>query len=110
MASHLLGFITGFTAAVKVSSRSEMFKVSTDQHFISKVWDIVGLYLNLSNRALVLCVDKKLSILAIEGTAPVLPMRPGQLERHTHDYVRHGTTDLFAALDVRAGTVIGKGH
>lgn len=57
-----------------------------------------------------LCVDEKPSIQAIEGTAPVLPMRPGQLERHTHDYVRHGTTDLFAALDVRAGTVIGEVH
>jgi len=85
--------------------RSETFKLSRDPHFIDKVRDIVGLYLNPPDHALVLCVDEKPSIQAIEGTAPVLPMRPGQLERHTHDYVRHGTTDLFAALDVRAGTV-----
>ena len=90
--------------------RSETFKLSTDPHFIDKVRDIVGLYLNPPDRALVLCVDEKPSIQALEGTAPVLPMRPGQLERHTHDYIRHGTTDLFAALDVRAGTVIGEVH
>lgn len=90
--------------------RSETFKLSTDPHFIDKVRDIVGLYLNPPDRALVLCVDEKPSIQATEGTAPVLPMRPGQLERHTHDYIRHGTTDLFAALDVRAGTVIGEVH
>ena len=72
--------------------RSETFKLSTDPHFIDKVRDIVGLYLNPPDRALVLCVDEKPSIQALEGTAPVLPMRPGQLERHTHDYIRHGTT------------------
>lgn len=90
--------------------RSEIFKLSTDPHFIDKVRNIVGLYVNPPDRALVLCVDEKPSIQAIEGTAPMLPMRPGQLERHTHDYVPHGTTDLFAALDVRAGTVIGEVH
>jgi len=90
--------------------RSETFKLSKDPHFIDKVRDIVGLYLNPPDRALVLCVDEKPSIQATEGTAPVQPMRPGQLERHTHDYVRHGTMDLFAALDVRSGTVIGEVH
>jgi transposase len=71
------------------------------------VRDIVGLYLNPPDRALVLCVDEKPQIQAKAPTAPVLPMRPGQAERRTHDYVRHGTTDLFAALDVKAGRVIG---
>lgn len=63
-------------------------------HFIDKVRDIVGLYLNPPDRALVLCVDERSSIQAIEGTAPALSMRPGQLERHIHDYLRHGTTDF----------------
>ena len=87
--------------------RSETFKLSRDPAFVDKVRDVVGLYLNPPDRALVLCVDEKPQIQAVEGTAPVLPMRPGQVERHSHDYVRHGTTDLFAALDVKAGTVIG---
>ena len=90
--------------------RSEAFKLSTDPLFVEKVRDIVGLYLDPPVRALVLCVDEKPQIQATEGTAPVLPMRPGQPERRTHDYVRHGTRDLFAALDVRAGTVIGEVH
>lgn len=90
--------------------RSETFKLSTDPLFVEKVRDIVGLYLDPPVRALVLCVDEKPQIQALEGTAPVLPMRPGQPERRTHDYVRHGTRDLFAALDVKAGTVIGEGH
>lgn len=90
--------------------RSEAFKLSQDPLFIEKVRDIVGLYLNPPERALVLCVDEKPQIQATEGTAPVLPLRPGQPERHTHDYIRHGTTDLFAALDVKAGTVIGELH
>jgi hypothetical protein len=68
---------------------------------------VVGLYLQPPERALVLCVDEKPQIQAMERTAPVLPMGPGQVERHTHDYRRHGTLDLFAALDVKAGTVIG---
>lgn len=90
--------------------RSEAFKLSRDPQFIEKVRDVVGLYLDPPDRALVLCVDEKPSIQANEGTAPVVPMRPGQVERHTHDYVRHGTRDLFAALDVRAGTVIAETH
>jgi hypothetical protein len=77
---------------------------------VEKVRDIVGLYLAPPNRALVLCVDEKTQIQAREPTTPVLPMRPGQVERHTHDYLRHGTTDLFAALDVAAGTVIAQCH
>jgi transposase len=87
--------------------RSETFKLSRDPLFVDKVRDIVGLYMNPPDRALVLCVDEKPQIQATEGTAPVQPMRPGQVERHTHDYIRHGTTDLFAALDVKTGTVIG---
>lgn len=90
--------------------RCETFKLSTDPHFIDKVRDIVGLYLNPPDRALVLCVDEKPSIQATSDTAPAVPMRPGQVERHTHDYIRHGTTDLFAALDIKAGTVIGEVH
>jgi transposase len=90
--------------------RTEAFKLSRDPQFVEKVRDVVGLYLAPPDRALVLCVDEKTQIQAREPTAPVLPMRPGQLERHTHDYVRHGTRDLFAALDVRAGTVIGETH
>ena len=68
---------------------------------------MVGLYLNPPDRALVLCVDEKPQIRAAQGTAPTLPMRPGQAERRAHDHRRHGTLDLFAALDVRAGTVVG---
>jgi transposase len=74
---------------------------------VDKVRDVVGLYMSPPDHALVLCVDEKPQIQAVERTAPVLPMRPGQPERHTHDYRRHGTTDLFAALNVKAGTVIG---
>src|SRR3954451_12650030 len=87
--------------------RVDTFKLSTDPLFVEKVRDVVGLYLSPPDRALVLCVDEKPQIQAIEGTAPVQPMRPGQVERHTHDYIRHGTTDLFAALAVKTGTVIG---
>ncbi len=88
--------------------RHETFKLSADPAFVDKVRDVVGLYISPPDRALVLCVDEKPQIQAVERTAPVLPMRPGQVERVTHDYRRHGTTDLFAALDVRAGTVIGR--
>jgi transposase len=87
--------------------RQETFKLSSDPAFVDKVRDVVGLYMSPPDRALVLCVDEKPQIQAVERTAPVLPMRPGQVERHTHDYRRQGTTDLFAALDVKAGTVIG---
>ena len=88
--------------------RVETFKLSTDPAFVAKVRDVVGLYLNPPDRALVLCVDEKPQIQAKQPTAPVLPLRPGQAERRTHDDRRHGTTDLFAALDVKAGTVIGR--
>jgi transposase len=86
--------------------RSETFKLSKDPLFIEKVRDIVGLYLNPPDRALVLCVDEKSQIQALDRTAPLLPMRPGQVERRTHDYVRHGTTSLFAALDTKTGQVL----
>jgi transposase len=90
--------------------RSETFKLSKDPLFIEKVRDIVGLYLNPPDRALVLCVDEKSQIQALDRTQPLLPMRPGQVERRTHDYARHGTTSLFAALDVKTGKVIGEFH
>src|SRR5262249_19938175 len=80
----------------------------TDPQFVEKVRDIVGLYLNPPDRALVLCVDAKSQIQALDRTQPILPLRPGQVERRTHDYKRHGTTSLFAALDVKVGTIIGK--
>ena len=88
--------------------RSETFKLSTDPDFISKVRDIVGLYLAPPARALVLCVDEKSQIQALDRSQPLLPLRPGQVERRTHDYTRHGTTSLFAALDIATGAVIGK--
>jgi transposase len=90
--------------------RVEGFKLSKDPLFIEKVRDIVGLYLDPPDKALVLCVDEKAQIQALDRSQPLLPMRPGQVERRTHDYVRHGTTTLFAALDVKAGTVIGEFH
>ena len=90
--------------------RTETFKLSADPLFIEKVRDIVGLYLNPPDRALVLCVDEKSQIQALDRTRPLLPLRPGQAERRTHDHVRHGTTSLFAALDARTGQVIGQCH
>ena len=87
--------------------RVETFKLSSDPLFVDKVRDIVGLYLDPPERALVLCIDEKSQIQALDRTQPMLPMRPGQAERRTHDYKRYGTTTLFAALDVAAGTVIG---
>ena len=90
--------------------RTETFKLSADPLFIEKVRDIVGLYLDPPDRALVLCVDEKSQIQALDRTRPLLPLRPGQVERRTHDYVRHGTTSLFAALDARTGKVIGECH
>lgn len=86
----------------------QTFKLSSDPLFIDKVRDIVGLYMNPPERAVVLCVDEKSQIQALDRTQPLLPMRPGQPERRTHDYRRHGTTSLFAALDVATGQVIGK--
>jgi len=88
--------------------RSETFKLSTDPLFVDKVRDIIGLYLSPPDRALVLCVDEKSQIQALDREQPVLPMMPGMPERRTHNYVRHGTTSLFAALDVASGFVIGK--
>ena len=90
--------------------RTETFKLSADPLFVEKVRDIVGLYLDPPDRALVMCVDEKTQIQALDRTRPLLPMRPGQAERRTHDYVRHGTTSLFAALDTRTGKVIGRCH
>ena len=84
----------------------ETFKLSTDPQFVDKVRDIVGLYLNPPEAALVLCVDEKTQVQALDRSAPVLPMMPGTPERVTHDYLRAGTTDLFAALDVATGKVI----
>jgi transposase len=90
--------------------RSETFKLSQDPLFIDKVRDIVGLYLAPPDKALVLCVDEKAQIQALDRSQPLLPLRPGQVERRTHDYRRHGTTSLFAALDVQTGTVVGECH
>ena len=90
--------------------RSETFKLSRDPLFIEKVRDIVGLYLHPPERALVLCVDEKAQIQALDRTQPLLPMRPGQIERRTHDYERHGTTSLFAALEMASGRIIGECH
>lgn len=86
--------------------RTEHFKLSPDPQFIDKVRDIVGLYLNPPEAAVVLCVDEKSQVQALDRSAPVLPLMPGVPERHTHDYVRHGTTNLYAALDVASGKVI----
>jgi transposase len=87
--------------------RVEKFKLSKDPQFEEKVRDIVGLYLNPPDRALVLCVDEKSQIQALDRTAPILPLRPGLPERQTHDYKRHGTTTLFAAFNILNGKVIG---
>jgi putative transposase len=88
--------------------RSETFKLSTDPLFVDKVQDIVGLYMSPPNRAIVLCVDEKSQIQALDREQPVLPMAPGVAERRTHTYIRNGTTSLFAALDIATGAVIGK--
>jgi transposase len=90
--------------------RVETFKLSTDPLFIEKVRDIVGLYLDPPLKAMVLCVDEKSQIQALDRTQPILPMAPGLPQRRTHDYMRHGTTTLFAALDIASGKVIGELH
>jgi transposase len=90
--------------------RTETFKLSTDPLLIEKVRDIVGLYMNPPDHALVFCVDEKSQIQALDRTQPLLPLRPGQLERRTHDYKRHGTTSLFAALELKTSRVIGQLH
>ena len=88
----------------------DTFKISNDPQFIDKVRDVVGLYVDPPEKALVLCVDEKSQIQALNRTAPVLPMMPGMPERRTHDYVRHGVTTLFAALNVATGEVTGSIH
>ena len=88
--------------------RTDTFKLSPDPLLIDKVRDIVGLYMNPPDHALVLCVDEKTQIQALERSQPLLPMRPGQLERRTHDYRRHGTTSLFAALELKTNQVIAQ--
>lgn len=88
--------------------RTDTFKLSPDPLLIEKVRDIVGLYINPPDHALILCVDEKTQIQALDRTQPLLPMRPGQLERRTHDYRRHGTTSLFAALELRTNKVIAQ--
>ena len=90
--------------------RSETFKLSPDPFFIEKVRDIVGLYLAPPEHAVVLCVDEKSQIQALDRTQPLLPMLPGQAERRSFDYRRHGTTTLFAALEVKTGRVLGATH
>ncbi len=88
--------------------RLEAFKLSTDPDFVAKVRDVVGLYVSPPAHAVVLCVDEKSQIQALDRSQPMLPMRPGQPARRSHDYTRHGTTSLFAALDIATGRVIGK--
>ena len=85
--------------------RVETFKFSTDPELEAKIRDVVGLYLNPPDKAIVLCVDEKSQVQALDRTAPVLPMRPGMPAKQTHDYIRHGTTTLFAALEVATGKV-----
>ena len=83
----------------------DYWKLSTDPHFVDKLYDVVGLYLDPPERALVLCVDEKSQVQALDRSAPVLPMMPAAPQRQTHTYIRHGTTSLFAALDVASGQV-----
>jgi len=90
--------------------RADSFKLSTDPLFVEKVRDIVGLYLDPPERAVVLCMDEKSQIQALNRFQPILPMMPGTPERRSHDYVRHGTTSLFAALNMATGKVIGSLH
>jgi transposase len=90
--------------------RTESFKLWPDPLLIEKVRDIVGLYMNPPDHAMVFCVDEKSQIQALDRTQPMLPLRPGQLERRTHDYKRHGTTSLFAALELKTSRVIGQMH
>ena len=90
--------------------RQDTWKLSRDPQFVAKVRDVVGLYLNPPERAVVLCVDEKSQIQALDRTAPILPMLPGSPERATHDYRRSGTSSLYAALDITTGQVIGRLH
>ncbi len=86
--------------------RLKTFKISNDPHFADKLVDVVGFYLNPPYNALVLSVDEKTHIQALDRTQPMLPLRPGQIERRTHDYKRHGTASLYAAFDIMTGQVI----
>jgi len=88
----------------------DTFKLSADPQFVEKVRDIVGLYLNPPDHVTVICVDEKSQVQALDRTRPLLPMRPGIPARQTHDYIRHGTTSLFAALNVATNKVIGRCH
>ena len=88
--------------------RIENFKISEDPNFADKVRDVVGLYLDPPDNAVVLSVDEKTQIQALDRMQPMLPLRPGQVKRRTHDYVRHGTRSLYAAFDVATGTVMGR--
>jgi len=88
--------------------RLKTFKISNDPQFAEKVVDVVGLYMNPPTNAMVLSVDEKTQIQALNRTQPMLPLRPGQIERRTHDYTRHGTASLYAAMDVSTGQVIGR--
>lgn len=90
--------------------RQDTFKLSKDPYFVEKVRDIVGLYMNPPDRALVFSVDEKSQVQALDRTQPMLPMGPGHVETRTHDYARHGTTSLFAALDMATGQIIGACH
>lgn len=90
--------------------RSETFKLSTDPNFVEKTRDIVGLYMSPPENAVVICCDEKSQMQALDRTQPLLPLRPGTPERRTHDYHRHGTSSLFAALMVKTGVVIGECH
>jgi len=90
--------------------RAEGFKLSNDPLFVDKVFDVVGLYLNPPEAAVVLCVDEKSQVRALARSQPAFPMMPGMPEKRTHDYVRHGTTSLFAAFNTADGTVIGSPH
>lgn len=90
--------------------QTDTFKLSNDPQFVDKARDVVGLYLDPPEKALVLCVDEKSQIQALDRSAPVLPMMPGLPERRTHDYLRHGVTTLFAALDIATGEVVGSIH
>lgn len=88
--------------------RLQNFKISNDPRFAEKVVDVVGLYMNPPENAVVLSVDEKTQIQALDRTQPMLPLRPGQVERRTHDYKRHGTASLYAAFDVLTGNVMGR--
>ena len=88
--------------------RCETFKFSTDPQLVAKITDVVGLYLAPPENAVVLCVDEKSQIQALDRTAPMLPLQPGLPERRTHDYIRHGTTTLFAALNIATGTITAR--